>query len=50
METPKRPLLLDQAPEFPLSIMYNLGEKYHEHTVSASGYFLRRSLHSRHAK
>ena len=42
--------LINQVPKLPLSIMYKLGEKYHEHTVSASGCFLRRSLRSRHAE
>ena len=50
METPKRPLLLNKLLTFPLSIMYKLGEKYHEHTVSTSGCFSRRSLRSRHAE
>ena len=50
METPKRPLLLNKLLTFSLSIMYKLGEKYHEHAVSASGCFLRRSLRSRHAE
>ena len=44
METPKRPLLLNQLLAFPLSIIEKLGAKYHEHTISESGYFLRRSL------
>ena len=48
METPKRPLLLNQLLAFPLSIIEKLGAKYHEHTTCKSGYlftyFLRRSL------
>ena len=50
METSKRPLLLNQVPVFPLSIIKKLGAKYHEHTAIASGYFLHRSLRSRHVK